>query len=100
MHVLILIWPVASGQLTGWPLYTRHITRYTGGRVRKRGRVVECTGLENRQGGNPFVSSNLTASANTGDLQDGAFLNRGMSPLLIPKLLVIHRRRTQPSIRP
>jgi hypothetical protein len=32
-------------------------------RFRKRGRVVECTGLENRQGSNPFVSSNLTASA-------------------------------------
>jgi len=32
---------------------------------RKRGRVVECTGLENRHRGNPVVSSNLTASANT-----------------------------------
>ena len=31
--------------------------------ARKRGRAVECTGLENRQWGNPFVSSNLTASA-------------------------------------
>ena len=32
---------------------------------RKRGRAVEGTGLENRRRGNPFVSSNLTASANT-----------------------------------
>jgi hypothetical protein len=32
-------------------------------RLRKRGRVVECTGLENRHRGNPIVSSNLTASA-------------------------------------
>ena len=30
---------------------------------RKRGRAVECTGLENRQGRESFVSSNLTASA-------------------------------------
>ena len=30
----------------------------------KRGRVVECTGLENRRGFTPIVSSNLTASAN------------------------------------
>ena len=29
----------------------------------KRGRAVEGTGLENRRRGNPFVSSNLTASA-------------------------------------
>ena len=29
----------------------------------KRGRAVECTGLENRQGRESFVSSNLTASA-------------------------------------
>jgi hypothetical protein len=29
----------------------------------KRGRVVECTGLENRRGFAPIVSSNLTASA-------------------------------------
>ena len=33
--------------------------------LRKRGRAVEGTGLENRRRGNPFVSSNLTASANT-----------------------------------
>ncbi len=32
-------------------------------RSRKRGRAVEGTGLENRRRGNPFVSSNLTASA-------------------------------------
>ena len=32
--------------------------------ARKRGRAVEGTGLENRRRGNPFVSSNLTASAN------------------------------------
>lgn len=32
--------------------------------TRKLGRAVECTGLENRQGCEPFVSSNLTASAN------------------------------------
>ena len=32
-------------------------------RPRKRGRAVEGTGLENRRRGNPFVSSNLTASA-------------------------------------
>ncbi len=31
----------------------------------KRGRAVEGTGLENRRRGNPFVSSNLTASART-----------------------------------
>ena len=31
--------------------------------ARKRGRAVEGTGLENRRRGNPFVSSNLTASA-------------------------------------
>jgi hypothetical protein len=30
----------------------------------KRGRVVECTGLENRRRCEPSVSSNLTASAN------------------------------------
>ena len=30
---------------------------------RKCGRVVECTGLENRRRLTPFVSSNLTASA-------------------------------------
>ena len=30
---------------------------------RKRGRAVECTGLENRQRRKAFVSSNLTASA-------------------------------------
>lgn len=30
---------------------------------RKRGRVVECNGLENRRGFTPLVSSNLTASA-------------------------------------
>ena len=30
---------------------------------RKRGRAVECTGLENRRGCEPIVSSNLTASA-------------------------------------
>jgi hypothetical protein len=29
----------------------------------KRGRAVECTGLENRRRGDPSVSSNLTASA-------------------------------------
>ncbi len=29
----------------------------------KRGRVVECTGLENRRRFTPSVSSNLTASA-------------------------------------
>ena len=34
---------------------------------RKRGRAVEGTGLENRRRGNPFVSSNLTASANNLD---------------------------------
>ena len=33
-------------------------------KARKRGRAVEGTGLENRRRGNPFVSSNLTASAN------------------------------------
>ena len=33
--------------------------------LRKRGRAVEGTGLENRRRGNSFVSSNLTASANT-----------------------------------
>lgn len=32
---------------------------------RKCGRVVECTGLENRRRLTPFVSSNLTASANS-----------------------------------
>ncbi len=32
-------------------------------KTRKRGRAVEGTGLENRRRGNPFVSSNLTASA-------------------------------------
>jgi hypothetical protein len=32
-------------------------------RLRRCGRVVECTGLENRRRGNPSVSSNLTASA-------------------------------------
>ena len=32
-------------------------------KARKRGRAVEGTGLENRRRGNPFVSSNLTASA-------------------------------------
>ena len=31
--------------------------------LRKRGRAVEGTGLENRRRGNSFVSSNLTASA-------------------------------------
>jgi hypothetical protein len=31
----------------------------------KRGRAVEGTGLENQQGFAPFVSSNLTASANS-----------------------------------
>ena len=30
------------------------------------GRVVECTGLENRQRGNSFLSSNLSLSANVG----------------------------------
>ena len=29
----------------------------------RRGRAVECTGLENRQGCEPFESSNLSASA-------------------------------------
>ena len=33
--------------------------------TRKRGRAVEGTGLENRQGFTPFVGSNPTASANT-----------------------------------
>ena len=32
-------------------------------RLWKRGRAVECTGLENRRRGDPSVSSNLTASA-------------------------------------
>lgn len=32
---------------------------------RKCGRVVECTGLENRRRLTPFVSSNLTASASS-----------------------------------
>src|SRR5688500_18426690 len=32
---------------------------------RKRGRAVECTGLENRQALTSLVSSNLTASAKT-----------------------------------
>jgi hypothetical protein len=32
--------------------------------LRKRGRAVEGTSLENWRRGNPFVSSNLTASAN------------------------------------
>lgn|GEM_PF-2900772 len=31
--------------------------------LRRCGRVVECTGLENRRGFTPSVSSNLTASA-------------------------------------
>jgi hypothetical protein len=44
----------------------------------KRGRVVECTGLENRQGSNPFVSSNLTASARN----KGALLS-GRAPLFL-----------------
>ncbi len=35
-------------------------------RLRRCGRVVECTGLENRRRGNPSVSSNLTASARKG----------------------------------
>ena len=34
---------------------------------RKRGRAVECTGLENRRGFAPSVSSNLTASASLAD---------------------------------
>jgi hypothetical protein len=38
------------------------VLRYNA-RLRRCGRVVECTGLENRRRGNPSVSSNLTASA-------------------------------------
>lgn len=34
------------------------------GVLRMGGRVVECTGLENRQGCKPFVGSNPTPSAN------------------------------------
>jgi hypothetical protein len=36
---------------------------YNAGSPRKRGRVVEGSSLENCRRGNPFVSSNLTASA-------------------------------------
>jgi hypothetical protein len=35
-------------------------------KIRRGGRAVECTGLENRQGFTTFVSSNLTLSANNG----------------------------------
>ena len=42
--------------------------------VRKRGRVVEGTGLENRRGFAPSVSSNLTASATD-------CINPGSTPL-------------------
>src|SRR3989338_3511752 len=35
------------------------------GNLRRAGRAVECTSLENWQGFAPFVSSNLTPSANS-----------------------------------
>jgi hypothetical protein len=38
---------------------------YNAGSLRKRGRVVEGSSLENCRRGNPFVSSNLTASASS-----------------------------------
>src|SRR5690606_41192827 len=44
----------------GWNVRSRYHTADT---RRKRGRVVEGTGLENRQGFAPFVGSNPTASA-------------------------------------
>jgi hypothetical protein len=53
-------WPVLrrSAPLNyGWIWYTCACWRC--------GRAVECTGLENRRGGNLSVSSNLTASAST-----------------------------------
>ena len=47
---------------------------------RKCGRVVECTGLENRRRLTPFVSSNLTASAKNATSQNhcsaGFFFSR------------------------
>ena len=42
----------------------RRFERAVLGEVRKGGRAVECTGLENRQGRKSLVSSNLTLSAN------------------------------------
>jgi hypothetical protein len=44
------------------PLYAPQIPAYTASR-RRSGRVVECTGLENRRGGNSTVGSNPTSSA-------------------------------------
>src|SRR5690606_6918152 len=44
----------------GWNVRSRYHTADT---RRKRGRAVEGTGLENRQGFAPFVGSNPTASA-------------------------------------
>src|SRR6056297_124027 len=39
------------------------LRQYQQDRIRRGGRVVECTGLENRQGFTPFVGSNPTLSA-------------------------------------
>ena len=58
--------------------------------LRKRGRAVECTGLENRQGRESFVSSNLTASANYILLAILAIQNKKISI----NINNMHKRRT------
>ena len=58
--------------------------------LRKRGRAVECTGLENRQGRESFVSSNLTASANFILLAILAIQNKKISI----NINNMHKRRT------
>ena len=55
---------------------------------RKCGRVVECTGLENRRRLTPFVSSNLTASANpVREFESHRFRQR-LQPQVFPAVFV------------
>ena len=46
--------------------------------LRRCGRAVDCTGLENRQGFTPLVSSNLTASATTQHLSFRPRISRSL----------------------
>jgi hypothetical protein len=58
---------------------------YNAGSLGKRGRVVEGSSLENCRRGNPFVSSNLTASAK----------HTEQEPHMLGLFFVSHRRESK-----
>ena len=90
--------PVAaeSGSIRQYAVISRHI--------RRGGRAVECTGLENQQGLAPFVGSNPTLSAKRKETRKGLFLfeegvadeNHGSTHAAAQRPV---RTRSEPSVR-